>query len=1204
MSNYFAYENLEEEEERSRESDSRSGDISGLFASETSTEQPLPVDNVREYSEVPSNSLESVTILINSETHAVKEDNGGRGKLERTEGDPNQGTGTEDDNTGRSSLSNSMPVVPGRASASQVSGGFSRDMTRGDLSSGLDSGTHTEEQALFSRGVTKDQPTEGQLKARGWTGQPLVHQAALKTQLLPNMQSQVPEGRGAEEFGGEESRLFQPQRQPQMPAEKMGEAEKLIFDQEEDLEYQEIRDQFKMRALTKEETLQQELEELLHEEEAVTGSLGDSLEKAQSISDRKTEILECLDQEMGQTRKALFRTRDEGGVTAVLAKVGSRDGDRLKLSAGDLTLRAVEAWKEACDVLQQAVYPTKLNIQEMQDRFDRISGMLANGRVRCVGEHVTPEQWSLLCDRHLTLAGMIEGRRTIPVEAQALFPESKAQEIWEWYSRVDAILCHFSRLQRVVDNSSDTVSQLLDFYPGPQFKAKSEASEGPSSEDQEGSVHTRGSFDRVNQLVRSGRPSGFGYQEPQPTARPTGVGHQESHPLSESAVRRMAATAGLNFRLGGGGPAQSGSGGGGGPGGSGGHGGGGGGGPGGGGGGYPGGEQYAGGSDSSGGSRGPKGWMSAGQGGAQNLPNHLIKPKVNGQGPLAGESFGVSADEVLEQSSIMSESGYGGETDEGIRDSLRHYIVARLKQLGKQSAATEAIAMSGLPPFRFERLTGSHRASIVKSFSTVAKGIKPSHDAIFISLAEWWKMIGTKSNDMGWTTAMRVRFLANTGGLPTTKAYEVRADRVKAMMTQIQTWLPRYDENKSEERFEYWLYIWADISLKFITEFYQVQPMERVETNLVEYMGQPEHLIDSSDNDFLNSQFHKVHGMYVAMNVWLRHRSSELVNTPLLTWRIWSEWLERQEPGGPIMMVTVKAALRKLATNAESVMPKYHGLREEQLDELRDFGGVNPSEKVYELVLQKLKERALEGDLVMEAKTLSQFNAMFNQAGKASGNGATVRQKKSSNSVVTDMSTLTMNTMADQKGGSSGSGGQRHAPCSFCGLFHKMSSNGKCHLITPGGRHNVDTLVRHRSTTQIGTNGKKSLSEYWKKKFIQFLFPKLQYTKSQEDKAIKELEEAISKFPIANRAEIERFAQDQQRFANLAEVEDRSHITQLIKERNIIVNYVMGLGSKSKQEKIAKKAQKRREARREREEAESNSSDSDEDGSEGWSDEN
>ena len=61
MSNYFAYENLEEEEERSRESDSRSGDISGLFASETSTEQPLPVDNVREYSEVPSNSLESVT---------------------------------------------------------------------------------------------------------------------------------------------------------------------------------------------------------------------------------------------------------------------------------------------------------------------------------------------------------------------------------------------------------------------------------------------------------------------------------------------------------------------------------------------------------------------------------------------------------------------------------------------------------------------------------------------------------------------------------------------------------------------------------------------------------------------------------------------------------------------------------------------------------------------------------------------------------------------------------------------------------------------------------------------------------------------------------------------------------------------------------------------------------------------------------------
>ena len=153
-------------------------------------------------------------------------------------------------------------------------------------------------------------------------------------------------------------------------------------------------------------------------------------------------------------------------------------------------------------------------------------------------------------------------------------------------------------------------------------------------------------------------------------------------------------------------------------------------------------------------------------------------------------------------------------------------------------------------------------------------------------------------------------------------------------MLQIAEWLPRYDENMSEERFEYWLYIWVDFALKFVMEFYQVQPMEKVEADLVEYMGQSEHLIDSLDNDFMNSQFHKVHGMYVA-NVWLRHRSSELVNTPLLTWRFWTEWLEHQEPGGPIMLLKVKTGLRKLGNTAEVVLPMYHGLSPQELGEVR-----------------------------------------------------------------------------------------------------------------------------------------------------------------------------------------------------------------------------------------------------------------------------
>ena len=199
--------------------------------------------------------------------------------------------------------------------------------------------------------------------------------------------------------------------------------------------------------------------------------------------------------------------------------------------------------------------------------------------------------------------------------------------------------------------------------------------------------------------------------------------------------------------------------------------------------GYPGGGPYAGGSDGgSGGSRGLSGRLSAGQGVAYDLPNHMIRPTRNQQGAQAGVSPGVpdDDDDMLDQTTVTGDSSWGGMSNGGIRGGLEMYASEKLLELGKLSKATLALVLSGLPPLRPDRLTGSHRPSIVKSFSGVAKGIKPSHDATFISLAEWWKMIGTKANDMGWTPAMRVRFLATTGGLPSTKAYEVRAERVKA----------------------------------------------------------------------------------------------------------------------------------------------------------------------------------------------------------------------------------------------------------------------------------------------------------------------------------------------------------------------------------------------------------------------------------------
>ena len=61
MSNLFAYENIEKEEERSSESDSRS-EVSGLFEPDPEPEAHLRNNQVRAFSEVLPTALESVTL--------------------------------------------------------------------------------------------------------------------------------------------------------------------------------------------------------------------------------------------------------------------------------------------------------------------------------------------------------------------------------------------------------------------------------------------------------------------------------------------------------------------------------------------------------------------------------------------------------------------------------------------------------------------------------------------------------------------------------------------------------------------------------------------------------------------------------------------------------------------------------------------------------------------------------------------------------------------------------------------------------------------------------------------------------------------------------------------------------------------------------------------------------------------------------------
>ena len=184
-----------------------------------------------------------------------------------------------------------------------------------------------------------------------------------------------------------------------------------------------------------------------------------------------------------------------------------------------------------------------------------------------------------------------------------------------------------------------------------------------------------------------------------------------------------------------------------------------------------------------------------------------------------------------------------------------------------------------------------------------------------------------------------------------------------------------------------------------------------------------------------------------------------------------------------------------------------------------------------------------------------------------------------------------------------GEQGPKYDPCSHCNLFHKEDPSGKFCLVDKKGKPRIESMVGHRSTTEVKPDGRKSLSEYWRKKYLQFFFPKIGYSPVEAEKTIKELRAAIAKLADASCAEVVTFAKNQVLFTELAEQEDRTNIKALIREKNVIVSYVQGLrsgtGSKAGKEKSAgsKKTKKRRP-----QVEEVGSSESDEEGSEWDSD--
>jgi len=545
--------------------------------------------------------------------------------------------------------------------------------------------------------------------------------------------------------------------------------------------------------------------------------------------------------------------------------------------------------------------------------------------------------------------------------------------------------------------------------------------------------------------------------------------------------------------------------------------------------------------------------------------------------------------------------GFDGETREEVMEELSIYLCEKLAAMGKGTPELEKTFMENIPDFNHRTRKGG-RNNVTRDFEKVAKTIKPDASENYLNWGEWWHMLYEAANDQGWSMAMTIRMLARSGGMApgVNDAYK---SRIITLMKGIKEWLPAYDSTRSEDEGRYWLNMWVEVGLKMAKEFHQLQPTEKIEEGLRALMAESKYAISAAGKDPLNSQFHKVDSLQRGMYAWLRERSSSLTSAPLYMWKMLTEWLTAQVPIGPLMMIHITKALGKLATDPESVFPHYHSMSKSDVGLVKRQGSAGATEEVYGLILERLKDKALAGELVFEFQTMDQIASIqrgsseTSSASGSNGGGWQVANRKKTpskvNSVTTDFSTLTMNTTTTA-GGQGGQGRPNFRVCDSCRLFHQKDGK-KCLFWDAATRKfGVKAFLLYRSVRLIGADGKSTLSKYWSDKLLRWTFPHIGVTaEGDKQKILKDLRDAAAALPKATASEIAQSAKDSQTFVSMAMAEEKAQVNLATLQRESDGMMVNSVARRDKQSAKAAKRKRLREKEKARKEEESSSEDED-----------
>jgi len=486
----------------------------------------------------------------------------------------------------------------------------------------------------------------------------------------------------------------------------------------------------------------------------------------------------------------------------------------------------------------------------------------------------------------------------------------------------------------------------------------------------------------------------------------------------------------------------------------------------------------------------------------------------------------ASGTSVEESSELMSIPGFSGMFRQDVVDEVTEYVTQKLTESGNVSTLTIDTIVKHLPKLGLYTRKG-HEQSATQYFTRAAKDITPYSEGAFISVPEWWRMLNELLDDRGWSLAVRVRFLGRTGGLAA-KVNDSCLTRVKDLIRNSSSWLPDYDAQRPEEDNRYWLYIWIDVGLKLIQEFHSVQKSEVIEEGLKVLFKDKKYAF-TSQADPLNRDFYRVCLLYQDMNVWLVERSSDLVNSPIYVWKLLKKWLKEQGVAGSVMVSYVEKALAKLAIDPASVLPAFPKMSDAKLLEIRHQGSGHATRETYQMILEQLKARATQEDLQYQVSSLSQINEMYQEAQKKSDKPksevAEKKQRKANSTVVTtDYSTLTVNSVATEKGGDKSK--QRAPMCGQCKLYH-WPTDEVCPFWDPEKKQfKIKNFLNFSTVRKIEKDGSSTVNEFWIQKLKHFGFKGMGITREQDQKKIlKDLKTAAEQWPTASIEERNKYAE-------------------------------------------------------------------------------